>query len=482
MSRLYLRLLLWFVLANVATLMVSVFVTERIARYNYGDDPDWAALAEEANDAYINQGSSGLIAWIEQQRRRGIEAALYENEKSLGGRTMPMLRRPPSLLFSEEPDERDRPPPENGEGGPPPPASIAIGGVSSFIHAGPPRRLITIGQAVTGRDGITRQLVAMRRPRPPFPGMQIVWATQIAVSLLVIGVVGWWIARTIARPVAAVREAARRFASGDLAARVPARYTQSGDEVGDLARDFDRMAERIETLVTSERGVLQDVSHELRSPLARLHLLLDLAQRSPPHEAAAHFTRAEHEISRLDQLIGQALALSRLESDLPGADRLSFDLSALLRARLEDWQLEAGARDVGLELVELPQGLLIAGSEELVGRAIDNLLANAIKFSDDGGRVQVALSRRAGEIEIRVRDHGPGVPEEDLPRLFRPFFRGTNAVRAEGHGLGLAIVQRVVTAHRGSVSAVNSPGGGLEVVFRLPATEYRTETISSAAR
>ncbi|WP_428312528.1 sensor histidine kinase [Hydrocarboniphaga sp.] len=470
MSRLYLRLLLWFVLANVATLMVSVFVTERIARYNYGDDPDWAALAEEANDAYINQGTSGLVAWIEQQRHRGIEAALYENEKSLGGRTLPMLRRPPSLLFSEEPDERDRDrlPPENGEGGPPPPEGTAIGSINSFIRGGPPRRLITIGQAVTGRDGITRQLVAMRRPRPPFPSMPIVWATQIAASLLIIGVVGWWIARTIARPVAAVREAARRFASGDLAARVPARYTQSGDEVGDLARDFDRMAGRIETLVTSERGVLQDVSHELRSPLARLHLLLDLAQRSPPHEAAAHFTRAEHEISRLDQLIGQALALSRLESDLPGSDRLSFDLSELLHAKIEDWQLEAGARDVGLELVELPDGLSIAGSEELVGRAIDNLLANAIKFSDDGGRVQVTLSRRASDVEIRVRDHGPGVPEEDLSRLFRPFFRGTNAVRAEGHGLGLAIVQRVVTAHRGSVSAVNAPGGGLEVVLRLP--------------
>lgn len=470
MSRLYLRLLLWFVLANVATLMVSVFVTERIARYSYGDDPDWASLAEEANDAYINRGQRGLIDWIDKQRRHGIEAALFENEKSLGGRTFPLLRRPPSALFSEEPD--DRPPPPENEGGGGNEASqesVAIGSVGSFIRGGPPRRLITIGQAVTGRDGVTRQLVAMRRPRPPLPSMEIVWATQIAVSLLVIGVVGWWIARTIARPVAAVGDAARRFASGDLAARVPARYTQSGDELGDLARDFDRMAGRIETLVTSERGVLQDVSHELRSPLARLHLLLDLAQRSPPDEAATHFTRAEHEISRLDQLIGQALALSRLESDLPGSDRLAFDLSELLRAKIEDWQLEAGARGIGLELVELPAALSIAGSEELIGRAIDNLLANAIKYSDDGGRVQIALSRRNGAAEIRVRDHGPGVPAEDLPRLFRPFFRGTNAVRAEGHGLGLAIVQRVITAHRGIVSASNASGGGLEVLLRLPA-------------
>ncbi|MDB5971693.1 MAG: histidine kinase [Hydrocarboniphaga sp.] len=455
MSRLYLRLLLWFCVANVATMVVSVFVTERIARYSYGDDPDWAEIAEQANSAYIEHGQPGLINWIESQRRRGIEARLYENEQSLGGPALPMPRPPPELLFSDSPERR-------------PPPGERVAGHIMFGRDGVPRRLITVAQVVVGRDGVTRQLVAMRRPRPPFPRMEQVLATQIGVSTLVIGIVGWWIARTIARPVAAVRAAARRFASGDLAARVPPRFTRSSDEVGDLARDFDRMAGRIETLVTSERGVLQDVSHELRSPLARLHLLLDLARRTPTEEAAAHFDRAEHEISRLDLLIGQALALSRLETDLPGSDRQPFDLSELLRSRIKDWQLEAGTRGIGLELVELP-AISIAGSQELIGRAIDNLLANAIKFSDDGGRVQIGLSRRDGGAEIRVRDRGPGVPAEDLPRLFRPFFRGTNAARAEGHGLGLAIIQRVVIAHRGSVTAANAEGGGLEVVLRLPA-------------
>jgi two-component system OmpR family sensor kinase len=466
-SRLYLRLLLWFFVANVVTLVVSVFVTERVARYSYGDDPDWVEIAEQANNAYIEHGQRGLIDWIDSERGHGIEAALYENGQSLGGRTMPMLRQPPALLFSEEPDTNRRPPPQQREPEERSPDERFIGHLL-FGREGPPRRLITIGQVVTGSDGVTRQLVAMRRPRPPFPRMEQVLATQIGISVLVIGIIGWWIARTIARPVAAVRTAARRFASGDLAARVPARFTKSGDEVGDLARDFDRMAGRIETLVTSERGVLQDVSHELRSPLARLHLLLDLAQRSPPEEAAAHFARAEHEITRLDVLIGQALALSRLESDLPGSDRVPLNLTELLRSHVEDWQLEAGTRGIGLELVELPE-MSVAGSAALLGRVIDNLLANAIKFSDDGGRVQIGLSRQNGDAVIRVRDRGPGVPDEDLPRLFRPFFRGTNAVRAEGHGLGLAIVQRVVTAHRGSVTASNVEGGGLEVVLRLPA-------------
>jgi two-component system OmpR family sensor kinase len=463
LNRLYLRLLLWFCIANLLTLLVSVLVTERLARYAYGDDPNWGALAEQANDAYIERGQRGLIDWLEDQRRRGIDAALYENQRSLGGRLQPRLRPPPELLFPEGAGYPPPPPPPPGDGN----FNTRFMGGVMLGRDGVPRRLITIGQPVVGRDGVIRQFVAMRRPGPMMPRMGLIAATQIAVSVLVIGIVGWWIARTIARPVAAVRQVARRFASGDLDARVPPRWTRSRDEIGDLARDFDRMAARIQALVTNERGVLQDVSHELRSPLARLHLLLDLARRSPPDEAAAHFARAEHEIARLDGLIGQSLALSRLESDLPGADRLPVDLNALLRSRVADWELEAGSRKVVLEIAELPP-LSITGSENLIGRAIDNLLSNAIKYSDEGGRVRVHLSQAGDEVQIRVRDYGPGVPEEDLPRLFRPFFRGSNGARAEGHGLGLAIVQRVVTAHRGSVSASNAAGGGLEVVLRLP--------------
>jgi len=454
MSRLYLRLLLWFCIANLVTLLVSVFVTERIARYAYGDDPDWAELAEQANNAYIEHGERGLNEWIDDQRRRNIIAALYEGERSVGGRRLPMPRTAP-----------DGPPDDFGPA-PQPGSERGIGGLMPG-RGGTARRLVTVGQFVTGSDGVARQLVALRRPRPPFPRLDQVLATQIGISILMIGIVGWWLARSIARPVAAVRAAARRFATGDLAARVPPEFTRSSDEVGDLARDFDRMADRIEALVTSERGVLQDVSHELRSPLARLHLLLDLARQSPPAEAAAHFDRAEHEITRLDQLIGEALALSRLESDLPGAERVPVDLSELLRSRVQDCELEAGMRKLVLEIDELAP-LSIAGSGELIGRAVDNLLSNAIKYSDDGGRVRIHLSRAGDEAQIRVRDYGPGVPDEDLPRLFRPFFRGSNAARAEGHGLGLAIVQRVAAAHRGSVSARNASGGGLEVLLRLP--------------
>lgn len=436
MSRLYLRLLLWFVVANIVTLLVSVYLTQRIARHAMGDDPDWSEYAQQANTAYIAGGTAALDQWLRAHDRRGIEMTLMEGRRNLSSQRLPIGRLLPQMLESESVEFRPRP------------------------------GLRFIGQRAIGSDGVPRHLVVVRHPGTP-PRPELLLVVQIALSILVIAVVGWWLARSIARPIAAVREAARRFANGDLAARVPAHHSGSRDEVGDLARDFDRMAARIETLVTTERGVLQDVSHELRSPLARLHLLLDMARRSGGDQAAPHFDRAEHEIGRLDELIGQALALSRLESGLPGEERQPVELLDLVRERVADWQLQATERGVRLDLLTTTS-VVVPGSAMLIGRAVDNLLSNAIKFSDRGGCISVDWTIDAVQTTLRVRDQGPGVPEADLPRLFRPFFRGGNAARADGHGLGLAIVQRVATAHGGRVDAVNIPGGGLEVSLQLP--------------
>jgi two-component system OmpR family sensor kinase len=435
-SRLYLRLLLWFCIANVLTLLISVFLTERLTRHAYGVDPDWPALAAQANRAYESKGREGLERWIDERREAGFEATLFEGERNLSGRRPPTPRLLHELLASDNVEIRLRP------------------------------DMRVIGQRVVGRDGVARQFVALRRPPPP-PRLEQLLAMQIGLSVLVIGIIGWWLARSIARPVAAVGEAARLVAAGDLSARVQARFSRGADEVGDLARDFDRMAARIEALVAQERGVLQDVSHELRSPLARLHLLIDLARGAPPAEAEAHFARAEHEISRLDRLIGDALALSRLESDLPGAERESVNLGDLINTQVEDFQLEADARRIRLD-ADPAFGVLVSGSAVLLGRALDNLISNAIKFSPDEGRVRVSLRTAGAHAELSVRDWGPGVPDDELAILFRPFFRGSNAARAEGHGLGLAIVERIAQAHQGSVEAANAEGGGLEVKLRLP--------------
>jgi signal transduction histidine kinase len=438
---LYLRLLLWFCIANLATLLVSVFATERIARGIYISEPDWPELAQQANAAYIAGGREALQDWTERERARGLDSRLYEDGRELLDRQPPPPARPPlpSLLDS------------------------------AGIELRPEPELRIAGQRVTGRDGVVRQFVGVRGPKPPHARIEELLLVQIGLSLLVIGLVGWWLARSIARPVAAIGDAARRVADGDFAARVEPRWSGGADEVGTLARDFDRMAARIEALVAHERSVLQDVSHELRSPLARLQLLLDLARRSSPNEAAMHFARAEREIERLDQLIGEALALSRMEADLPGMRPESVDLAALAAIRIEACRPDAEARALSIEL-DAAADVFTRGSVTLIGRVIDNLLSNAIKYSHEGGRVSVRTRRRDDRVELRVRDHGPGVPASELVQLFRPFFRGVNAARADGHGLGLAIADRIARAHGGSLTAANAPGGGLAVTLILTAS------------
>jgi two-component system OmpR family sensor kinase len=467
--RLYTRLLLWFCAANVVTLLVSVAVTERLARLAYGSEPDWARLAQEADAAYIEGGKAALARWAALMRRREhLFATLYENGRNL-------LDAPPWPPLHETPS----PAPDREPAPAPPDEALEHQPHELFLHRLRPRlgqllaadnivlRLApewwAAGTRVVGRDGVTRQFVALRGPQPLHARLTLLLVVQILLSLLVIGAVGWWIARGIARPLAALQNAAQRMAAGDLGARVGG--GPGDDEIGTLAREFDRMAARLEALVQHERGVLQDVSHELRSPLARLQLILELARREP--QAPEHLARAEREIARLDTLIDELLSLSRLEAELPGMERERVDLAQLASECVANAQLQAQAHGVTLELTGAP-GLETVGTAALLARALDNLLANAIKFGA-GGTVEIALARVDAHLELAVRDHGPGVPPQELPILFRPFFRGANAARAEGHGLGLAIVERIVRAHGGTVAAENAQDGGLRVRLRLPA-------------
>lgn len=465
LRNLYGRLLIWFCAANIVTLLVSVAVTERLARNVYSNTPDWPELARDTNRAYIDGGQDGLRHWADDIRRKeGIIVQLLENGRSLLG---PNLRLPRTL--GQPPDDRNGPPPADAFPPPFPEGSVfdRLVHESGDLSLEPRPGLWISATTVTGSDGIARRFIGFRGPRPPHPRIEQLLLVQVLLSVLVIGVLGWWIARNISRPVAALYAATQRMAAGELSARVGLRWSQRGDELGRLSAGFDSMAGRIEALVAQERAVLQDVSHELRSPLARLNLLLDLAQRGASSEAAPHFERAEREIARLDRIIGEALALSRMEAQLPGMTLEAVDCAALLNSRVAAAKIEADPRHIRLQLKTLATPTC-NGSATLLERALDNLLSNAIKFSDDNSSIDIELRRVGAELEIEIRDHGPGVPEAELAALFRPFFRGSNAARAEGHGLGLAIVTRIALAHGGAAEATNAEGGGLRVVLRLP--------------
>ncbi|MBL6749380.1 MAG: HAMP domain-containing histidine kinase [Nevskia sp.] len=439
-NRLYVRLLLWFCLANIVTLLISVAVTQDIVHRFYGLDPDWPELAQGANEAYQSGGVLGLEQWAERIREdRRIDISLYEESRPLLERPWPppMQRLLPLLLSSE----------------------------SIVLHPAP--EVALAGQRVRGADGVTRQMVALLPPHSPHVRLHILLGVQVALSLLAICGVGWLVARSISRPVAALQQAAQRMAAGDLTARVGGSFPQAQDELGLLAREFDNMAGRIEALIAHERSVLQDVSHELRSPLARLQLVLELAARDAGPAVTGHFERAEREIGRLDRLIEELLALSRMEADLPGRTRERVDLAALAGDCVDEAQIDARKNGVRLHL-DVRQPAEVLGDAQLLTRALHNLLSNAIKFGA-GAEVLVTVGCEDGVAAVKVRDHGPGVKSDELPRLFRPFFRGANSDGVSGHGLGLAIVDRVARAHGGSASAAHAPDGGLVVGFSLPA-------------
>ncbi|MGN6383548.1 MAG: sensor histidine kinase [Dyella sp.] len=453
-SSLYWRLLLGFCLANLVVLFVGGALAQRFIEYSTAVEIDWPALASDARDAYQSGGEPALQAWSQAQRHEGIEATLFEHGRPLS----------PFRLYG--PIQRDLP---------------NLLGAGHDLLMQPRPGLYLAVQAVSGSDGRSFQLVAMSRSHTRLrqhTRQRIELTVQAVLSLLLVGGIGWWIARSVARPVAALRATTQRMAAGELSARVHWRGRSRRDELAQLAGDFDAMAERIEALVAHDRGVLQDLSHELRSPLARLQLILDFAERSAsPAEAAGYFRQAEQEIARLDRLTGEMLALSRLEGGLPGMQADVVDLAALVRDVAARATLEAGARHIQLKVradAEAP----VAGNAQLLERAVDNVLGNAIKFGAPGTAVELVLAPMDhGEVELTVRDHGPGVPEPELAMLFRPFFRGSNAAHADGLGLGLGIVQRVVQVHGGSVRAANAPGGGLEVTLRLPLTRTDRRTV-----
>jgi two-component system sensor histidine kinase CpxA len=238
------------------------------------------------------------------------------------------------------------------------------------------------------------------------------------------------------------------------------------DEIADLARNFDKMAERIEALVTGQRRLLGDVSHELRSPLARLMVALSLAKQGPPEEAADNLERIGAEARRIDALIGQLLALTRIDSGVDRGSPAPFDLTALVQEVASDGDFEARAHNRNVVITQADP-CIVNGYEEPLRSAVENVVRNAIRYTADGTAVSISLEVKGASAVLRVRDHGPGVPPSMLSDIFLPFRRIAGG-NSDGAGLGLAIAERAVNIHRGTIHAINAPEGGLIVEIVLP--------------
>jgi two-component system sensor histidine kinase CpxA len=296
-------------------------------------------------------------------------------------------------------------------------------------------------------------------PREIFP--------YYGLILLTVAALCWPMAWHIYSPLRSLARKLDRFGQGDLAVRAG---SSRRDEIGEIARSFDRMADRIETLLTAERRLLQDVSHELRSPLARLGFAAALLNTEPDREKSS--SRIRREIDRLSALVGSLLEMTRAEGDPASRRRHSFRLDALVREVVNDCSVEAAARSCEISIPHA-DAVILNGDDELLRRAVENVVRNAVRYSPEGAIVEIRVSWTAGTSLITIRDHGGGVPEEQLSRIFQPFFRVDDARNSStgGIGLGLAIAARAVSLHRGRIEAKNA-NPGLLVTISLPDAIY----------
>lgn len=299
---------------------------------------------------------------------------------------------------------------------------------------------------------------------PPYQGLSLPVlpiAAGSIVSLIFAAMLAWY----FARPIRSLRKAFDEVAKGYLDTRLGDVLGGRKDELADLGHDFDHMATRLQGLMDTQRRLLHDVSHELRSPLARLQAAADLLQQQP-ERAAELIPRLERDTGRIDTLVGELLTLSRLDSCMAPQMEEQIDLHELIEHIVSDASFEAEAKECSVQ-ASLPEEISVKGNQELLFRALENVVRNAISHTPVGKRIFVTVNQSAGKCCIQIEDEGAGVLPSELANIFRPFVRGVGNEHS-GFGLGLAITQRIVLAHGGEVKASNRPSGGLRVEITLP--------------
>ncbi|MBK9152694.1 MAG: HAMP domain-containing protein [Chloracidobacterium sp.] len=312
-------------------------------------------------------------------------------------------------------------------------------------------------------------IVRWERPRmTPFFGESPLRYLRYAGLLLTALLLCWALARYLSWPIGKLRRATQKLAEGDLSTRVADDLGRRRDELASLARDFDVMAERLESLVTSQQRLSRDVSHELRSPLARMNVALEIAKQKTNGDAAPQLARIEAESQRLNDMISRLLTLSQLETGSKDFDRRELNLTAIVEQVAADADFEANAKGRSVKLTKLDDCRIFA-SESLVRSAVENVLRNAVRYTKEGTAVTVSLEKRNKNAILVIEDMGEGVPEAELANLFRPFYRvGEARDRGSGGtGLGLAIAEQAILAHDGVIGAKNKDGG-LSVEISLP--------------
>jgi two-component system sensor histidine kinase CpxA len=304
---------------------------------------------------------------------------------------------------------------------------------------------------------------------PPISRVAIV--RQWGIALLVSGFICYLLTRYLTAPILRLREASQHLAAGELSTRAAAEMERRHDELGSLVRDFNTMADRIEELILRQRQLISDVSHELRSPLARLNVPLDIGRQRKGDDPA--FDQMEQDIESMNEMIGRLLSIARLDASTTPVAMTEVDLSELVSRIVRSAQFELQPRGNTVRLSTSGQ-YFVQANAELLHSAIENVMRNAIRYTEGDSPIEVCLRSQeiapSNFIRLAIRDHGSGVPESELLNIFQPFYRvAEDRDRLTGGtGLGLAIAERVVRIHGGTIHARNAAPHGLEVEILLP--------------
>lgn len=450
MKSLFLRIFLSFWLAIALFVMLTVLAVMVLRPQR---NPTWTSLATtslaDSVAAYEQGGPHRLREYLENlELTQHVHAHVFDEQgNEISGRAAPVWLE--HMALGKPLPRRDG------------------------ILIGAPRVMI---ESRTSSDGHHRYTMALALPPGPrmFFGPHGFPLTSLLFLVLCSGLVCYFLSWYLTKPIVRLRAATRQLSAGDLSARAGAPASGRRDEISGLMRDFDAMAERIESLVKAQSRLLNDISHELRSPLARLNVALGLARQRSGAESADMLERIELEANRLNELIGRILTLARLEDGEQRVPRSPVPLDDLVLNVAEDAEFEAQARHCHVRSM-IPEGDWgVRGNASLLHSAIENVVRNAIRYTHEGTTVEIQLQRTEGpngaEALVAVTDCGPGVPPDSLEKLFQPFYRldDSRGRLTGGVGLGLAITERAVRFHGGRVLASNRAEGGLLVEIRLP--------------
>jgi len=464
MKSLFLKIFLSFWMAFALFLVLAILVTLAFRPRTSSWETLLASAMNDSVNAYEQRGTAGLGEYFDNlEKTQHVRVFLFNENME-------------EILHRGAPEWALR----VAKGGPRVPHE-------GFIFPAPPP---VLRDSRASSDGLHRYTLVLSPPPGPrlFLGPRGLPIPGLIIAVISSGLVCYLLAWFLTMPIVRLRAATRQLAAGDLTARAGAPNVTRRDEVAGLMRDFDGMAERLEKLVKAQSRLLNDISHELRSPLARLNVALGLARQRSGPESAAMLERIELEASRLNELIGRLLTLARLEDGEQYVPSTPFSLDEVVLDVAEDAEFEAQARRCHVHS-EIPAGIwVVRGDPSLLHSAIENVVRNAIRYTREGTTVDIDLEKKGisggEEAVVRVTDCGSGVPPDALEKLFQPFYRLDDARGRQtgGVGLGLAITERAVRFHGGRVAASNRAKGGLMVEIHLPlmaATASSEEALES---